>query len=289
TGAAVATELTIADLTKAHRAGVGAETLIQLIAIAEKVPRLGESEEAELAAASVPTEVVAALRRRGAELAGEVSPTEAGAGPDDPRLVDIVRLVRADLAENLIIEHISRTPEPYQPTVNDLIYLRQNGVSNQVIGALLGEPAPSAAPAAPPTAPPTVVARPPATAVPRTREASPPGQWFGPVQRHFPMKRLVTRKSEGKIGLVGGRIEYHDERDDERSVAFYATVLKKVWLDCESGAEGTVCHEISLKTTHGDTYRFRDPDWKKGGNRQILALWETLRQRYPRVRFKKKD
>ena len=74
------------------------------------------------------------------------APTPLPLVPDDARLVDLVRLIKSGISESIVAEQVRQAGQPYDLSVNDLIYLKQNGVMETTIGALMatraGAPAP---------------------------------------------------------------------------------------------------------------------------------------------------
>jgi hypothetical protein len=83
----------------------------------------------------------------------------------------IVRMVKAGLSDEVVVATIDASPGQYATTANDLIALKQAGVSDKVIGAVVARamsPASNAAPAAGPTA------APPVQSAPQPIQATPP-------------------------------------------------------------------------------------------------------------------
>ena len=57
--------------------------------------------------------------------------------PDDARLVDLVSLITSGMSEAIIIEQVKQSEQAYNLTVNDLLYLKQNGARETMIAALM--------------------------------------------------------------------------------------------------------------------------------------------------------
>ncbi|MCD4751074.1 MAG: hypothetical protein K8R59_17010 [Thermoanaerobaculales bacterium] len=280
---ASAGELTGADIVRAHEAGVSTQTLIQLIETTPGIAEIDNADENAMRVAGVSELVITAYRNRLPSQPYTEQPTNT-AIPDDNRLVDIVRLVRSGLANDIVVEHVNRTEEPFQPTADDLIYLKQQQVPESIIKALLGSleaaPAlglPESAPADPPE---RVEAGFQPTPTPSGEILT-----FSPLLRFSKTAGLITKATDGRLILVGGKVQWIDEEKPKLSFEFFDSVLKKVFLKCEAAN----CFEIRIKTVHGDNYRFRDADWKVGGNTQILALWERLKSCHTKVEFERKD
>jgi len=56
--------------------------------------------------------------------------------PDDPRLVDLVRLTKLGISESIIAEQVRQSGRAFTLSVNDLLYLKQNGLLESITGAL---------------------------------------------------------------------------------------------------------------------------------------------------------
>src|SRR6185295_15991490 len=95
--------------------------------------------------AGVSEHVIAAVWGRIPAPAG----TPAPIAPDDARLVDLARLIKSGIAESIVAEQVKKDARPYDLSVNDLLYLKQNGVAESTIVALMATSA--AAPAGTPT------------------------------------------------------------------------------------------------------------------------------------------
>lgn len=69
-------------------------------------------------------------------------------------------------------------------------------------------------------------------------------------------------------------------------LALRSEVVVEGWLHCvEREAADNLCLELGLRTLTGDRYFFRDRDWRAGGNRQVVALYDYLQTYYPAARF----
>ena len=93
-------------------------------------------------------------RRLAAVLAVALAFTVSAAGaeqqlvePDDARLVDVVRLIESGVSGSVIAEQVRQSGRDYKLSVNDLLYLQQNGARESTIAALMATDA--EAPAAP--------------------------------------------------------------------------------------------------------------------------------------------
>ncbi len=258
--------LTISQVLTAFRAGAPAENIIKLINQAEAVAPVSAADVATLRAAGVPESVISAMMAR----APLPATTPGAAKPDDPRLVDVVRLVKAGLSESLVAEQVKHSTERYQMTVNDLVYLKENQVPEAIIAALLAS-----------TAPPTP------TPTPNTPPTPTPIQdlQFKPMQL---IAGALRKNSQGMVAVKAERVEWYDDQHPDRNLSLLATGLQTVWLTCKPRPQGNYCFEVGIQVYKGDSYRFRDANWQTGSNENVLALYNALKARFPQVVYQEK-
>ena len=284
-----AVPLTAVDVARAHAAGVSEATLLALIGNAAEVAPVKEEADAALVAAGVPEAVRAALVARGGRPIAAVR-------PDDPRLEEVAKLAASGVPVDVVKAHIQATQPPFVPTANDLIFLQQSGVSDELMAAFYAKPAlpVAAAPTAAvepveskaegsaddgagPTLKPAPIARDP----PPTELLT-----YGPLLLMTRAGKMFPRDTLGTLLLGTDYIEWRDDEKPGLSASMKAAVLEKVELECEKGASGPTCYELKLKTVHGDSYRFRDPNWKGGNNDVITAVYNALKTQYPGAKYK---
>jgi hypothetical protein len=102
--------------------------------------------------------------------AGTAQP--AGVNSPVPQLsygtAQIVRLAQANVGEDTIIAYIKNSGNSYGLNADQIIYLRQQGISDAIITTMLNQPKPAAAIAQPTTPAPQPVALPAVAPVPTT-------------------------------------------------------------------------------------------------------------------------
>jgi hypothetical protein len=242
--------LTPQQVLEAHRAGLSSEGIVNMINAQASVAPATDAELAALAQAGVPADAVEAYRA----CLRPAAPSQKG--PEDPRLADIVRLVRAGLSEELIVRQVRASGEVYKLSIADLIYLKDQQVPEAIISALI---------ATSPAAPPSAAARPSA---------------FGPLLQ---MKGFMKKDAPGTLNLREGRLEWLDGRKPERNFAVEIASIKASWLECSPRPQGNFCYAIGIELFNGDTYEFRDLTWENGDNAQIQALSTALKKGYPQI------
>ncbi len=273
---ALSASLGTTDILAAHRSGASEATLAGLVAAAESVAPVSSAEIAALRDAAVPESVIRALLAR-APIAAAAVPDR----PDDPRLVDVVRLVRAGLSETLVAEQIRRSGETYNLTVNDLIYLKGNQVTEAIIGALLS-PGTVRTTGGPGTATTT------GSGVGQEQGAPTlplPDLSFEPLTR---VRGFLKANVQGSLALKGERLEWYEPARPERNFSIMAGALKSVWLECEPRPDGNYCDGLGIETVGGDTHRFLDVNRDAGGAVQTQRVYESLKARFPQIVFHQK-
>src|SRR6185369_12572988 len=172
--------------------------------------------------------VIAAIQQRVANQAAGSLPAAVAApapvAPDDTRLADVVRIVKSGISESLIAEQIKQSGLAYKLTMNDLLYLKQNGVQDSVISALL---ATKDVEAKKTPAPPAETA---------FNELLLVHGW-GPLRRERP----------GRLVLKGDTFSWIDGADPKENFEFQVPGLEKVWYTCQSQTAGDVCYEINFQ------------------------------------------
>ena len=192
---------------------------------------------------------------------GDTTPPPAA--PDDARLADVVKIVKSGISESLIAEQIKQSGNAYKLTMNDLLYLKQNGVQDSVISALLA-----------------------------TKEAP---KAVAPAETAFNELLLVRgwgplrKERPGRLLLKGDTFSWIDGADPKENFEFKVTGLEKVWYTCQAQTAGDVCFQINFQIVKGPRYSFMDVSHLTGANATVKAVMETLRANFPRAPFGASD
>jgi len=193
---------------------------------------------------------------------------------------DVLKLYRANLSEDFILERIRRDGIVYDLNADQIIQLRSNGVSERVIQAMLdtrnGAPAEVA---------PAVVAaprRPPEDRM--TIDAPPPDApvvWEGLARRNSGIVVLKGRWDVGKLTFADGQIRWVDAKDSSKNLLVPWKAVTEQFLTCLKKPGGNECFEWGFRTANGDEYRFRDVAWEQGEDGKVAALHDYFRSRFP--------
>jgi len=195
-----------------------------------------------------------------------VAPAPAPAVADDARLADVVKIVKSGISESLIADQIKQSGLSYKLTLNDLLYLKENGVQDSVISALMATKELEAKKAA----------APPAETVFNELLLV---RGIGPLHRDRP----------GRLVLKGETLSWVDGADPKENFELQVPGLQKVWYTCQSQTAGDVCYQINFQVVKGPRYSFVDVSRATGSNATVKAVMETLRTNFPRAPFGASD
>lgn len=266
-----AEEITVDKLLAAQSFGVNAEGLLAKVnAPGTTVPALTAADVEKLRNAGVPESVVSALLAKTppaspAPAVASPAMVSSGTQPDNPRAVDVVKAVQAGTSEKLIVDQLMQKGVEQRPSLNDLIYLKENKVPEGVIRALMDAPLVSAGMGA-------------------GRSAGP-----APVPSSIEVDGLVrktglwSKNRSGKLVLKADKIEWLDGTNQADSFEMFPAGLKAVRTECLAKPEGKFCHEVELQMSKGDDFTFTDTKSDVGGNESIKALLAAVKTLYPKL------
>ncbi len=263
-----AEEITVDKLLAAQSFGVSAEALLAKVNDpGTTVPALTPADVEKLRAARVAEPVVAALLAKAPPAA--VVPTASAIQPDNPRLVTLVKAVQAGTSESILIDQIKQTGVLQRPSLNDLIYMKENKVPEGVIRALMDAP---------------IITDPVAVAAAASKAGT-----LMPVPKEIEVDGLVRKTSlwaknrNGKLILKGDKIEWLDGTNQADSFVMFPAGLKAVRTECLAKPEGKFCHEAEFQMSKGDNFAFTDAKADVGGNESIKALLTAVKTLYPKL------
>ncbi|MGD1148759.1 MAG: hypothetical protein ABR961_12515 [Thermoanaerobaculaceae bacterium] len=270
-----AEELTVPEVIAAHRASAPVEGILRLVQEASSVAALAAADLERLHAAGVPEAVIAAMVARHAPPSPTATPTAFK--PDDARLEDVVRLMKAGLSDTLVCEQIRRSGERYAPNTNDIVFLKEHSVPETVIATLIetgAPPTPSPIPTAVPTTRPAAAPTPLPTATPAVALV------FEPLVQ---MTGAFRKAQAGRLVLTAENLEWSDARDPTRIGRVPTSSLKAVWLATTQRGQGAPLVELRVRSAGGGDLTFRDVDASDGTASQVEALYRAIRERFPQV------
>jgi hypothetical protein len=255
--AADAAELTVNSILAAQQSGASADGIIAMVNSSANTVTMTAGDIVTLRNAGVPESVITALWTR----IPAPTPAPVPLQPDDARLVDLVRLIKSGMSESIIAEQVKQSGQGYNLSVNDLLYLKQNGAQESTIAALMATNA--GAPVAPVVAPSELVFD--DLVLVKT------GFW--------------NKDRKGRLVMHGDVFNWVDDRDIKENFTFQTTGLEKVWFTCEARTPENFCYQINFQIVKGDRYRFRDIHRESGSNAAVTKIMEALRTYFPRIVF----
>ena len=263
--AASAEELTVNSILIAHRAGASADGIIALVNNPTNTIGVTAGDLVTLLAAGVPETVIAAVEARIAAR----TPPPVPLRPDDPRLVDLVRLIKSGISESIIAEQVRQSRPAFNLSVTDLLYLKQNGVLESIIGALMATTG-------------TGIQAAPGAAV-----AAPTELAFDDLVLVKP--GFMKKSRPGRLVVRGNTLAWVDGGDPEKNFEFQISGLEKVWFTCQARTPDNFCYQINFEIVKGARYRFRDVNKESGSNASVLRVMDALRMYFPQLSFGSPD
>jgi hypothetical protein len=267
---AAAYEITADSLIAAHSMGAPTEQILRQMADPTNTMVQPTAADAErMKSAGVPPSVMGALASGSPGSASGPPVANSAAIPDNPRLAEVVRLVDSGLAEQLIEEQIMQQGLLYRPTINDLIYLKENNVSEGVIAALMTAELLSENPAAKPAA-----------------ENAGGLVVDGLVLKGGMMSFGGTRS--GQLTLAADTLEWRDSEDQSKAMDLSVIAIKSITARCRARSSSDFCYEVEFDLAKGSSFVFEDARQKYGGNNAIVLLLAGLESQYPDTPVKSK-
>jgi len=266
-------QLTMQEVLAAHRAGASAEGMIALVQSAESVGQVTPQDVAALRAAGVPESVIQALLAR----APQPTPTPVPVQPDNPSLVDLVRLVKSGLSEKIIADQIRQNGVDSKPSLNDLIYLKENGIQEVIIVALMEAPLKAEA-AAKRSAEVAATVAPTPTPEPE------------PIFEGLVYKKggIFAKNRTGKLVLEDTKLLWRDGNDASQNFELFLEGVKQITVTCQARESAPFCYQLQFDFTKGDDYDFEDAQREVGGNENLLRLLDALKAKFPKLQVVEK-
>ena len=192
------------------------------------------------------------------------APAVTPAAPARPS-VDILRLKQAGMSDQFLLNKIRTESVRYDLTTDEILQLRDAGLSETVIEAMRtsGQP------------------KEPGEAV--ARHAEFPG--LARVGKGFLGIFGTSTKNVGKLVVDGETIAWFESEDPTKNFTVYTQNVKEVFNTCVLRPGKNLCLEFGIVTHTGETYRFREPGWKNGDNRSVLDATAYFKAAFPRIFF----
>jgi len=247
--------LTVNSILTAQKAVAPSAGMVAMVNTPSNSVGMSAGDLVTLRNAGVSENVIAAVWAR----VPTPAPTPVPLTPDYARLVDLVRLSKSGISESIVAEQVKQDGRPYDLSVNDLLYLKQNGVGESTIGALMAKGA--AAPVVP------------------VAGVAPESISFDDLV----MKSTMKRDRPGRLVMHGDSLAWTDANDPERNFEFKTTGLEKVWFTCQARTPDSFCYQINFQVVKGARYQFQDRNRESGSNAAVLKVMDALRTHFPQI------
>jgi len=195
-----------------------------------------------------------------------VTPSAAAPSPPVRPYQDILKLKQAGLSDEFLMNKIRTENVPYQLTTPEIVELRNAGVSETVVQAMMRSGQPPAA----------------TSGVEVARKAEFSG--FARVGKGF-LGLGTSAKKVGRLVVDGENVSWFDAEDPKKNFSIYARNIKEVFNTCVLRPGQNLCLEFGFVTHTGEEYRFRDSGWKNGDNKLVLDATSYFRQAFPTLFF----
>lgn len=247
--------LTVNSILTAQKAGAPNGGIVAMVNSPTNTVAMSAGDLVTLRDAGVSEKVIAAVWAR----VPAPPPTPEPLVPDDARLVNLVSLIKSGISESIVAEQVKQDARPYDLSVNDLLYLKQNDVLETTIVALMAKGA--AAPAVP------------------LAGVAPESMSFDDLVIRSTMKR----DRPGRLVMTGDSLAWTDANDPEKNFEFKTTGLEKVWFTCQARTPESYCYQINFQVVKGAHYQFQDRNRESGSNAAVVKVMDALRTYHPKL------
>jgi hypothetical protein len=194
------------------------------------------------------------------------APSAAAPAPPPRPYQDILKLKQAGLSDEFLLNKIHTENVPYQLTTPEIVELRNAGVSEAVVQAMMRSGQPPAA----------------TSGMEVARKAEFSG--FVRVGKGF-LGLGTSAKKVGRLVVDGENVSWFDAEDPKKNFSIYERNIKEVFNTCVLHPGQNLCLEFGFVTHTGEEYRFRDSGWKNGDNKLVLDATTYFRQAFPTLFF----
>ncbi|MEO6327250.1 MAG: hypothetical protein ABIT01_03575 [Thermoanaerobaculia bacterium] len=212
------------------------------------------------------------------------SSDSAAAYPNQGDYREIIKLQRANLSEDFILQRISEDRKVYNLTSDQIIELRNNGISERVIAALQQSGTSAQGSVRIPEDSVSVSARNSGSPLTSSQASSGPSMtWEGLVRRNSGVVIFKSRWDPGTLTYSDGQVRWVDAKDSTKNLLIPERAINEQFLTCLKQAGGNECFEWGFRTRDDEEYRFRDVSWEQGGILKPRAVHDFFKSRFPNL------
>jgi hypothetical protein len=204
-------------------------------------------------------------------------PPSAGAAisPLSPAAREILRLKDAGYSEDFLLNKVRNENGNYRLSIEDLIALRQAGLSETLIDAMLHSGSGAA----------------PTAAAVSTQSVARRAEFDGLVRQKRGVWGVGGSKNKlvGKLVIDAERVNWYQMLNEDDNFSMMEKNIKEMWLNCAPRAGENLCLELCFRTYSGDEWCYRDTGWENGDNRQVTAVFDYFQRAFPATFFSKRE
>lgn len=175
---------------------------------------------------------------------------------------EVVKLFKTGLSQELIINYIENYKKEYEINADDLIYLKENNIPEEIIKKLLSNQ-------------PLIL---------KKEEKNYPKEFNNLVLKNG----LIKKDRLGNIALKEDRVEWLDLKNPSKNFSFRIKNIKAIWLKCKPRAVENFCYEIVFSNYDGKEFNFSDFNWEKGENKIITELYNFFKENFKEIIYQEK-
>ena len=193
---------------------------------------------------------------------------------------EVIKLYNAKFSEDFIKRKIKSDGTVFNLAVTDLLRMKEAGVPESLVEAMIATRSTAPAGEAPAAAaPPTPAGAPAVVSAGKPKAAK---EWDGLVRNSSgAVLGIGHRWENGSLHLENDQFKWIASDGTDRNALVPAASLTEQFLVCEKKAGGD-CFEWGAKTKNAE-YRFRDILWKTGATPKVRAIHEYLKLAYPNL------
>lgn len=175
---------------------------------------------------------------------------------------EVVKLFKSGFSQEVIVNYIESYKKEYQINADDLIYLKENNVPEEIIKKLLSNQA----------------------SFSQKEKKIYPKEFKNLVLKNG----FIKKDRLGNIALKEDRVEWLDFKNPSKNFSFQIKNIKAIWLKCKPRAVENFCYEIVFSNYDGKEFNFSDFNWEKGENKTTIELFNFFKENFKEIIYQEK-
>lgn len=175
---------------------------------------------------------------------------------------EVVKLFKTGFSQEVIVNYIESYKKEYQINADDLIYLKESNVPEEIIKKLLSNQA---------------------------SFSQKEKKIYTKEFKNLVLKNGFIKKDRlGNIALKEDRFEWYDFKNPSKNFSFQIKNIKAIWLKCKPRAVENFCYEIVFSNYDGKEFNFSDFNWEKGENKNTIELYNFFKENFKEIIYQEK-